>query len=199
MNHIAHFLLAPQTGEGVIGTLLADFVRGPVAADLPPAVAAAVRLHRAIDGETDRLPATQALRGSFAPDVRRFAGIALDLYFDHCLARDWARYSPREFDAFVGGVHDELAAGIEAPYVPASMKRFAAAMREREWLRSYADFAGIEAALGRLNHTFLRRFQRTVDLLPMAGELRRLKPECDQAFAGVFAHLQAFAARDAQR
>ena len=28
MNHIAHFLLAPPTVDGAIGTLLADFHRG---------------------------------------------------------------------------------------------------------------------------------------------------------------------------
>ena len=49
MNHLAHFLLAPQTVEGIVGTLLGDFHRGPAMTGLPPAVAAAVRLHRAID------------------------------------------------------------------------------------------------------------------------------------------------------
>ena len=35
MNHIAHFLLAPQTVPGTVGTLLADFHRGAVSDTLP--------------------------------------------------------------------------------------------------------------------------------------------------------------------
>jgi len=193
MNHIAHFLLAPQTVEGAIGTLLADFVRGPVAESLPAAVAAAVRLHRAIDGETDRISDVRALKASFAPEFRRFAGLALDLYFDHRLAREWPRYSPQPFDTFIAGVHRSLDAGLHAGYVPDRMRLFATAMRDRDWLRSYRNFEGVEAALQRLNYTFERRFRREVELRPLAGELLRLQAQCDSAFGMVFAHLQRFA------
>src|SRR5205814_3083314 len=93
VNHIAHFLLAPQSVEGAIGTLLADFHRGSISPDLPQAVADSLRLHRAIDSETDRYPDVHALKASFSAGHRRFAGLALDLYFDHCLVRDWPRHS----------------------------------------------------------------------------------------------------------
>ena len=195
MNHLAHFLLAPHTSAGVIGTLLADFHRGSVTGTLPADVADAVRLHRRIDSATDAHPAVRDVRCEFDASQRRFAGLALDLYFDHCLARDWALHSDTGLDAFVDDVHADLQRGLEADYVPERMRTFAQAMRDGGWLRSYATFDGVERALGRLNNAFRRRFAREVELRPLATELRRLAPQCDAAFSAVFADLRALARR----
>ena len=77
MNHLAHFLLAPAGPQALLGTLLADFHRGPIDASLPPDVANAVRLHRAIDSATDSHAEVLALKAVFPPGRRRFAGLAL--------------------------------------------------------------------------------------------------------------------------
>ena len=193
MNHIAHFLIAPHTPQGVVGTLLADFLRGAIAADLPAGIAQAVALHRAIDGYTDRHRATGAAKALFAAQHRRYAGVALDLYFDHCLVREWDRHAPVPFDPFIAAVYDALRDGLDAPCVPERMRRMARAMRGDDWLGAYREFAGVEEALGRLNHAIRHRFGREVDLAPLAGELRRLAPGLDAAFGVLFADVAGFA------
>ena len=194
MNHIAHFLLAPHTELAATGTLLADFHRGAVAATLPNEVGAAIALHRAIDSHTDGHPVTRAAKALFAPGSRRYAGVALDLYFDHCLAREWERYAVVPFIDFVDATYVRLGAGLGAAYVPERMRRMANAMRAEDWLGAYAGFDGVERALLRLNHAIRHRFAREVDLLPLAGELRRLRPELDTAFAVLFPDVMRFAA-----
>src|SRR5206468_99373 len=82
--------------------------RAPIGPELPRAVAESVALHRAIDSATDRHPDTHALKAEFAPGYRRFAGLALDLYFDHCLARHWPRYADEPLDSFVAAVYERL-------------------------------------------------------------------------------------------
>ena len=186
MNHIAHFLLAPHTEEGTVGTLLADFHRGPIATTLPYEIVAAIALHRAVDSHTDRHPATREAKSLFAAGNRRYAGVALDLYFDHCLVRDWDRYAATPFAAFVGATYERLASGFDAAYVPDRMRRMARAMQAEDWLGAYRDFDGVERALGRLNHAIRYRFGREVDLLPLADELRRLQPQLDAAFSVLF-------------
>ena len=195
MNHLAHFLLAPPTREAAVGTLLADFHRGAIGPELPERIAGAIALHRAIDRETDRHDELHTLKAAFVPGYRRFAGVALDLYFDHCLARDWGRHADLPFEAFVTTTYDRLIEGLDEDYVPERMRGFAAAMRDNDWLGSYRDFAGVEAALGRLNHAFRRRFQREVDLRPLGGELWRLREACDATFANLFPHLRQLADR----
>jgi acyl carrier protein phosphodiesterase len=186
MNHIAHFLLAPQTAHGVVGTLLADFHRGPISTALPPEVAGAVALHRAIDSHTDQHRATRHARALFATGPRRYAGVALDLYFDHCLAREWGQYASVPFAAFVGATYERLESGLAATYVPDRMRRMARAMRNEDWLVAYRNFEGVERALGRLNHAIRHRFGREVNLSPLADELRRWQPEIDFAFGELF-------------
>ncbi|MEP7085002.1 MAG: ACP phosphodiesterase [Betaproteobacteria bacterium] len=193
MNHIAHFLLAPHTGRSAIGTLLADFQRGPIASTLPAEIGAAIALHRAVDSYTDAHPATHAAKALFAADARRYAGVAIDLYFDHCLVCEWKQYSDEPFARFIDATHARLAEGLAAPYVPERMRRMATAMRNEEWLGAYAEFDGIERALGRLNHAVRYRFQREVELRPLADELKRLQPELDSAFAVLFPDVKRFA------
>jgi acyl carrier protein phosphodiesterase len=186
MNHIAHFLLAPHTAEGAVGTLLADFYRGPISSALPEEIVAAIALHRAIDSHTDQHEATRDAKSLFATGLRRYAGVALDLYFDHCLAREWEHYASVPFAAFVGATYERLTGGLAAVYVPDRMRRMARAMRTDDWLGAYQDFNGVEQALGRLNHAIRHRFGREVDLLPLAYELRRLRPQLDIAFSVLF-------------
>ena len=50
MNFLAHAWLAGDADADRIGGLLGDFVKGPLPAGLPPALADGVALHRAIDG-----------------------------------------------------------------------------------------------------------------------------------------------------
>ena len=86
MNFLAHFHLA-WPDEGLIaGGLEGDFYKGPLRDDLPEAVARGVQLHRAIDAYTDQHPALKELRAELPPHLRRFAGIVIDLSFDHFLS-----------------------------------------------------------------------------------------------------------------
>ena len=194
MNHIAHFLLAPHNRDGCTGTLLADFHRGQIAMDLPAEVRSAIALHRAIDSHTDGHVATRATKALFAPEFRRYAGVALDLYFDHCLVRNWDRYAGAPFDGFIAATYDRVNRGLAAPYVPDRMRRMANAMCSDDWLGAYAQFDGVERALVRLNYAIRQRFAREVDLLPLAGELQRLRPELDAAFAVLFPDVARIAA-----
>jgi acyl carrier protein phosphodiesterase len=195
VNHLAHFLLAPRDAQSIAGTLLADFHRGPVAPPLPDAVRAAIALHRAIDGATDRMDSIRGLKASFRPGARRYAGLALDLYFDHCLVRRWDRHAATSFDAFVDATYAALEATLDEDYVPHRMRMFAEAMRDGDWLRSYRALDGVDAALVRLQHAFRRRFGREVDLGPAASELKRLATDCDAAFDTLFPALRRIADR----
>ena len=90
MNHLAHALLAGDDEELRLGGMLGDFVHGqPDAAVFPARVIAGIRLHRAIDVYTDAHPEVLAAKAHLPSPYRRYAGILLDMWFDHCLARDF--------------------------------------------------------------------------------------------------------------
>jgi acyl carrier protein phosphodiesterase len=97
MNHLAHALLADAGGiEFALGSALGDFVRGRPDPAWPISRQAGLRFHRAIDAFTDAHPEVVAARSRFNPPMRRYAGIVLDVWFDHLLVLDWDRYPTDE-------------------------------------------------------------------------------------------------------
>lgn len=102
MNHLAHALLAdPGGAEFALGSAMGDFIHGHPDPGWPAERAAGLRFHRAIDGFTDRHPEVVAARRLFRPPFRRYAGILLDVWFDHLLVHGWDRFVADEsVDAF---------------------------------------------------------------------------------------------------
>ncbi|MEM0897518.1 MAG: hypothetical protein AAGJ79_11610, partial [Verrucomicrobiota bacterium] len=79
MNFLAHLHLGPHTPEGMLGSLLGDFVRGRLDDPLlqeqfTPAVLSSIRGHRAIDAFTDENSHWKRSKYRLPAPLRRFAG-----------------------------------------------------------------------------------------------------------------------------
>ena len=98
MNYFAHLCLAKDTPESLVGNLLGDFMRGVDPRALPLPVYRGLENHRKVDRFTDTHPLIRELKELFDPDCKRFAGIALDIYFDHLLIKHWAHLEARKLD-----------------------------------------------------------------------------------------------------
>ncbi len=77
----------------MLGGVLADFVRNPEIEVLPSNVQAGIRLHRSIDSFTDRHQIVHQSIGRISSRLGWFAGIVIDIYYDHILARNWERFA----------------------------------------------------------------------------------------------------------
>ena len=96
MNFLAHAYLGGKVAEHRLGGFLGDFVKGPLdnaPGGLPAEVLAGVELHRRLDSFAETHPAFCHSRERISPARRRVAGIMVDLFYDHFLARDWAEWS----------------------------------------------------------------------------------------------------------
>jgi len=109
MNFLAHLCLANGDSGLMLGGLFGDFVRGRRALRaFPEPVRQGIVLHRYIDKCTDRSPVIKKLRPRFSREFRRYAGIIIDLAFDHELAINWWRYMPGSLERFDLEVRDLL-------------------------------------------------------------------------------------------
>ncbi|HET7266916.1 MAG TPA: ACP phosphodiesterase [Oleiagrimonas sp.] len=136
MNYLAHTLLARGDADLEVGGILGDYVRGRPDPALPAGLRRGIMLHRAVDTYTDQHAEVVAARALFEPPFRRYAGIMLDVWFDHCLARDFARWSDSSLDAFSIRLRERLDA--RAQWLPPRLHRFAAFMHERNLPAAYA-------------------------------------------------------------
>lgn len=189
MNHLAHALLGASDDDILLGGLIADFLRGAVDPALPHGVRIGIALHRAIDTYTDAHAEIVAARARFAPPYRRYAGILLDVWFDHLLARDWTRYAPGSLHAFSRSVQ-ALLARREAE-LPPRMHAFARYLRARDLPEAYRDEAVIADVLRGLSMR-LTRANPIADALPI---LRAQAAALDRHFGAFFPDLLTHAAQ----
>ncbi|GGJ92866.1 acyl carrier protein phosphodiesterase [Pseudomonas matsuisoli] len=186
MNYLAHLHLGGERPEQMLGSLYGDFVKGPLAGRWPVSIEYGIRLHRAIDAYTDSHPVVIAGKARFPRARRRFAGILLDVFFDHCLAKDWSRYGAEPLDAFTRRVYRVLA---DEPALPGRLAQVAPHMAREDWLGSYADFAVLETVIRGMS----RRLSRPEWLAGSFTELENLyEPLCDD-FQAFYPDLIAFA------
>jgi acyl carrier protein phosphodiesterase len=163
MNYLAHLYLSPAEEDAWLGSLLGDFVKGAIGERYAPSVAAAIRLHRRLDAFTDAHAAVQRSKSRISRARRRYAGIMIDMFYDHFLARSWAEFHDEPLEAFAARVY----ALLERRHaeLPETMRDVAQRMAAQDWLGAYASPVTIHGALDRIS-TRLRRANR----LAGAGE-----------------------------
>ena len=163
VNYLAHAWLARHSDDAILGAILGDFVFGQSGLqDWPPAVRAEIVRHRRIDRYTDEHPAVVEARALFG-GLRRYAGIVLDVYFDHRLARDWPRWNDESLHDFTARVYRVLREHRDE--LPPRLQAIAPRMAAHDWLGSYRDRANVDLAVTRIATRLSRNGERLVDCL----------------------------------
>jgi len=156
VNFLAHGWLARGgTDEFLYGNLVADGVKGADLGDWAPAVAAGIRHHRRVDAWVDQHCVVRESRSRAPSWGRRYAGIALDMVWDHFVARDHLD------TALIERCYRVLAART----APARLATMMPLLIEQDWLSRYADLDFTCTAIANLG----RRLQgpnRLAELVP---------------------------------
>jgi acyl carrier protein phosphodiesterase len=160
MNFLAHALLAGDDPALVVGGVVGDWIKGPLPGRLPPDLARGVALHRAIDSHAETHPAFRRSRARVSTARRRYAGVLVDIFYDHLLAADWEALHHLPFAEFRLGVYREISA--RSAELPEHAHFGLELMATQDWFHSYARIDGIADVLARMS----RRARRPN---PLAG------------------------------
>ncbi|MDD2700349.1 MAG: acyl carrier protein phosphodiesterase [Sideroxydans sp.] len=189
MNFLAHALLAGDDPALIVGGVAGDWIKGVLPGTLPPDLARGVALHRAIDAHAEIDPAFCMSRTRISPLRRRYAGVLVDMYYDHLLARDWAQHHAQPLSAFCQDIYSHIEQRMgDLPEVSHPALRM---MAHEDWLSSYVDMQGIADVLARMS----RRARQPNPLL--GGEAEFLADEAgfEQDFHAWLADAGAFCDR----
>lgn len=190
MNHLAHALLAEPGGiEFALGSAQGDFVHGSPDPAWPPARQAGLRFHRAIDHFTDSHPEVVAARRCFQPPMRRYAGIILDVWFDHSLVRRWDRYATEPLAGFSRRWLALLDA--RAAELPESLRAFLAWMHAHGLPAGYGDDATLDVVF----HALATRLSRPSPIADALPALRTHAAALQARFDAFFPQLATYASR----
>jgi acyl carrier protein phosphodiesterase len=190
VNYLAHLHLADFTGTSLAGSLMGDVVRGPLRGRYAPDIEIGIRLHRSIDSYTDAHPVVRAAKARFQRPYRRYAGILLDVYFDHCLALAWEHYHSLPLEEFASRAHGQLEKEATELQHPGFALRLSY-MRTRNLLLSYRALSGVDYALKGLS-TRLTRTNPLASALPvLLQQQTHLKNDFRAFYPQLIQHAQA--------
>lgn len=145
MNYLAHLFLSGDDPLVMVGNFMADGVKGRDLSAHHPDVQRGIRLHRRIDTFTDQHPLTAVGRKRLHPHCGKFAGVALDLFYDHLLASEWERHSNVPLPQFAQECYVVLEREIAR--MPERTQRMLPYMVHGDWLTGYAQVEGLADAL----------------------------------------------------
>lgn len=195
MNFLAHFALAEPTDASRVGALLGDFVRGTpesLKGEFPDEVIEGIILHRRIDRLTDDHPIFLQCKKWLHDDRRKFAGIVIDIFFDHFLAKHWQRFGEGELTDFIESLYTLLERRKD--WLTPELREIVPRMKGEDWLGAYQSISGLGLTFRRMSH-------RRDFLAPIIGSEKDLEAHYDdfeKAFFVFYPELEK-AARETPR
>ena len=149
MNFLAHLYLSEDNPKIIIGNFIADHIKGNRFTHLDTQIQKGIRLHREIDTFTDAHRITRISKGRLGKRHGLYAGIIVDIFYDHYLAKNWHDYSAIPLDIYVEAVYQLLE--DHKQILPKKTLEILPAMVRDNWLYNYRYKEGIKNVLIGMN------------------------------------------------
>ena len=171
----------------MFGNFIADGVKGKQIIRYPDPVVQGILLHRQIDQFTDTNQVVQRSLQRLRRQYRKYAGVILDIFFDHFLAANFEQYSPMPLLHFSARAYRIITERQEL--LPERVLHFLPYMIAQNWLVSYAQLEGVNRSLTGLS----RRTTFVSGMETAAAELEANYTLYETEFKAFFPELIAFA------
>ncbi len=190
MNFLSHLYLAGNSDGLIIGNFIADSVKGSDFNSFSKEIQQGILLHRKIDTFTDAHPVVEQSKQRLREKYRKYAGVIVDIYYDHYLAIDWNTYSPVSLEVFTESIYT-LAQNNQA-ILPVKSVQFTRYMLEHNILYGYSKLEGIERVLKGM----ARRTTFESNMEHAIHDLREHFSLFENEFKQFFPELQQFVAEE---
>ena len=137
MNFLAHIYLSGDNEDILLGNFIADMIKGSQIEKFHQTVVDGVLLHRRIDNYTDTHHIVEQSKMRLRNKYRLFAGVIVDMYYDHFLARYWQDYSEIPLNTYVKSAYRILLKNYFI--LPVRGKNILPIMVASNWLVNYAS------------------------------------------------------------
>lgn len=145
MNFLAHLYLSGSDVDIRLGNFIGDYVKGKGYEKFPEEVQKGITLHRAIDSFTDKHASTHSCIELLRPGYGKYAGVVVDVLFDHVLANEWSKYSDSDLKWFTRTFYFQMVKHYSL--LPDRVKKFLPFMIQSNRLYSYRTKEGVKKAL----------------------------------------------------
>ena len=111
----------------------------------PEEVCYGIKIHREIDHFTDKHPIVRESSKRLRQDYRHYAGVIVDMFYDHLLAVNFQQFSNRPLDVFAQDSYSLLESNMD--WLPAKAQHMLPYMIRGNWLVNYQHLTGIHRSL----------------------------------------------------
>jgi acyl carrier protein phosphodiesterase len=141
MNILAHIFLSGASEKIKVGNFIGDYVKGHDYMYYPDEIKLGILIHRDIDNFTDHHTIVKKSKVRFYDDFHKYAGILVDMIYDHYLAINWSSYSDNSLDDEIKSIYSVLKR--HSRLLPANVQEFIPRFIEKDWLSYYSDLEGL--------------------------------------------------------
>ena len=124
---------------------MADGVRGKQYENFPIDIQKGIVLHRAIDTFTDAHPLFRQSTKKLHSRYHHYAGVIVDMYYDHFLAKNWSNYHSESLTKYAANFYQSLTDNF--PLLTLKTQNLLPYMVEYNWLVNYQSIDGLERIL----------------------------------------------------
>jgi len=142
MNYLGHLYFSGNNVALMQANLYGDFIKGSKLDHLPDIIQQGIQLHRRIDDYIDHHPVVHELLVLLRPELPKVAGIAVDIYFDHLLAKNWKQFHAQKLSDYLKYVYSHF--DLEAPDYSPEFRSFLSAMIRYDWMSHYPNVDAID-------------------------------------------------------
>ena len=185
MNFLAHIYLSGENDLIKIGNFMADGIRGKQFEHFPEDVQKGILLHRFIDTYTDSHDIFRKSTKRLHDRYHHYAGVIVDIVYDHFLAKNWTKYSDEKLEVFVSRFYHSLHDNYEI--LTEKTQGLMPYMIERNWLVSYRTTEGIQHILTQMD----RRSKNISQMQFAVEELIEFYDEFEKEFTLFFEEMRA--------
>ena len=163
MNFLAHLKLSGEHDNIMLGNFIADHIKGNKIYHLPQEVIDGIMLHRKIDFYTDNHPEFIKSRERLYEKYHKYAGVIMDVFYDHFLAKNWDNYSELSLNTFTSYTYGVLLKNYLI--LPKRTKKILPILILNNWLSSYKEFSGLRKTFNVISKrtAFKTNFNSVVD------------------------------------
>ena len=149
MNFLAHIHLSGENEFIKIGNFMADGVRGKQYENFPQEIQKGILLHRAIDTFTDAHPLFRQSTKKLHSRYHHYAGVIVDMYYDHFLAKNWSDYHNESLALYSEKFYQSLLDNHSI--LTSKTQHLLPYMMEYNWLVNYQSVPGLEGILSQMD------------------------------------------------
>jgi len=184
VNFLAHLHLTHPHVQYSVGNYLGDFIKVNEIKNLPVEMQQGVEIHRLIDRETDAHKSTVEVRKVLHQHFGKYAGVALDIYYDYFLANHWSSFNDVLLEDFAQRQYKILEENKK--WFPQKANRFFGYLVEYNILVSYRSKPGLQRVFNGMDRraSFTTGFENCIEVL------EQHQHQLDDAFQQLYPSLQ---------